>query len=573
MYSVKFLLGLLACLQLGLAQNESEITSHDTPTTFSSRVNLVVVPVVVRDRDGKAVGGLKQEDFQLFDKGKPQIISKFSIETTLGAPQNQAAIQGNAAGNGNRQPSETTPSAAAALPSRFLLYLFDDVHLEFGDLAQARTAALKYLSRSLGSGDRVAIFTTSGQGMLDFTDDREKIREALMRLQPRPIARSSGTDCPEMTYYMADLIQNKNDSQALQAAIQDTIICAELVTVPGMPPPTAQAEQIARGTVSRWLSQGDTESKVALSVLKNAVLRLSSMPGQRTLVLVSPGFLVMNYRPEESEILDKAGRAGITISGIDARGLDARPPGDITSTFHNIQTDFIKERFRRDSELAAADLLGELAAGTGGTWFHNNNDMNAGFDRTSSAPEFRYLLGFSPQSLKNDGSFHALKVTLKESKGLNLQARRGYYAPRHDTDAAEEIKEEIRDAMFSRNELLGIGMDLETQFFKPSDEKARLSVLARVDLKPLHFRKVDGRNRDTLTIVWGVFDRNGNWITGISKTLEMRLKEDTFAARLASGITVKSNFDMTPGSYVIRVVVRDTEGQLMAARNGAIEIP
>ena len=127
--------------------------------------------------------------------------------------------------------------------------------------------------------------------------------------------------------------------------------------------------------------------------------------------------------------------------------------------------------------------------------------------------------------------------------------------------------------MFSRDELLGIAVDIETQFFKPSDEKVKLSVLARVDLKQLHFRKVDGRNHNTLTVVWGVFDRNGNWITGIQKTLDMRLREDTFAARLNSGITVKSSFDVTPGSYLVRVVVRDTEGQLMAARNGAIEIP
>jgi len=76
-----------------------------------------------------------------------------------------------------------------------------------------------------------------------------------------------------------------------------------------------------------------------------------------------------------------------------------------------------------------------------------------------------------------------------------------------------------------------------------------------------------------LTIVWGVFDRNGNWITGIQKTLDMRLREETYAARLSAGITVKSSFDVTPGSYLVRVVVRDTEGQLMAARNGSIEIP
>jgi len=409
--------------------------------------------------------------------------------------------------------------------------------------------------------------------MLDFTDDREKIREALLRLQPRPIARNLGTDCPEMTYYVGDLIFNKNDSQALETAIKDAIVCGSLVTLPGGGPPP-QAEQMARAEAARWVVRGDTESKVALSVLKNAVLRIASMPGQKTLVIVSPGFLVMNHRPEESEILDRAGRASVTISAIDARGLYSTPPGgDISDTFHNSQTDVIKDRYRRESDLAVADVLAELAAGTGGTFFQNNNDVEQGFRRTSSPPEFRYLLGFSPLSLKSDGSFHALKVTLKEGKGLNLQARRGYYAPRHEMDAAEETKEEIREAMFSREEMLGIGMNLDTQFFKSSDEKAKLSVLARIDLKHLHFRKVDGRNHDILTIVWGVFDRNGNWITGLSKTLDMRLREETLAARLASGITVKSNFDVTPGSYVIRVVVRDDEGQMMAARNGAIEIP
>lgn len=70
MLTLRFFAVLLALLQLAFAQSESEITAHDAPATFSSRINLVIVPVVVRNRDGKAVGGLKQEDFQLFDKGK-----------------------------------------------------------------------------------------------------------------------------------------------------------------------------------------------------------------------------------------------------------------------------------------------------------------------------------------------------------------------------------------------------------------------------------------------------------------------------------------------------------------------
>src|SRR5271165_4251859 len=190
MRNARFFLCLLACVRTEFAQNPAEITLHDEPTTFSSKVNLVIVPVVVRDRTDKAVAGLKQEDFQLFDKGKPQTITKFSVEQTGGAAPGSGLMAKDVLG---KPTSDQSPSV---LPGHYLLYLFDDVHLEFGDLVQVRTAALKYVSSSLTPTDRAAIFTTSGQGMQDFTDDKEKLREALLRLQPRPIARSSFQDCP-----------------------------------------------------------------------------------------------------------------------------------------------------------------------------------------------------------------------------------------------------------------------------------------------------------------------------------------------------------------------------------------
>src|ERR1700739_2626887 len=61
--------------QAPAANDNSEVTSHDTPATFKVRVNLVLVRVVVRDSKGKEVSGLKKEDFQLFDNRKPQTIS------------------------------------------------------------------------------------------------------------------------------------------------------------------------------------------------------------------------------------------------------------------------------------------------------------------------------------------------------------------------------------------------------------------------------------------------------------------------------------------------------------------
>src|ERR1039458_7460603 len=71
--------------------NPSEITTKEATISFTSRVNLVSVPVVVRDSKGRAVGGLEKDDFQLLDSGKPQIVAGFSVEKfgsadTTGAP-------------------------------------------------------------------------------------------------------------------------------------------------------------------------------------------------------------------------------------------------------------------------------------------------------------------------------------------------------------------------------------------------------------------------------------------------------------------------------------------------------
>jgi len=153
---------------------------QDPTTTFKVNVKLVVVRVVVRDSQGRAVGNLQREDFQVFDKGKPQVISQFEQEqpgssatkTVHKADDNSGASTGDASARA---------VSATAMPERFVAYLFDDVHLEFGDLAHAREAAEHHFS-ALRPTDRAAIFTTSGQTILDFTDDRAKLHETLNRL-------------------------------------------------------------------------------------------------------------------------------------------------------------------------------------------------------------------------------------------------------------------------------------------------------------------------------------------------------------------------------------------------------
>jgi VWFA-related protein len=576
-------LSLCVCLAaLGCAQaqtpppaqeqnQQGEMVSHDTPATFRTKVNLVLVPVVVRDKNGHAVGNLRKEDFQLFDRGKSQVISSFNVETldsqkaaTAPKPQTEATLTGADA---------SEPAAPVNMPNRFVVYLFDDVHIDQGDLMRVRMSAGRYIDESLVPTDRAAIYTTSGRTTLDFTDDRAKLHETLQRIMPQPIARSNIQLCPDISYYQADLIQNKNDPTALSAAIQDALACMQLD--PTDPGAQASARSMSMSTASQVLNSGDAESRLSLNTLREVVRRLSSMPGQRSIVLISPGFLTLvDLQQQKTEVIDRAIRANVTISSLNARGLYTIIPGGDASQASPQSPGgaLMRSQYQIASAQQDEDILAEVAYGTGGMFFHNNNDLLEGFKRVAARPEFIYVLGFSPQNLKLDGRFHSLKITVSAKK-VDLQARRGYYAPQHLADPEETAKQEIQDAMFSREELKDIPVELRTQFFKSTPETAKLAVLARVDVKVLRFRKENGRNWDNLVVASGIFDRNGNLVTGNQKTVEMHLRDQTLESRLGSGITVRSSFDLKPGSYVIRLVVRDSEGQLMAAANGAVDIP
>jgi VWFA-related protein len=563
-------------------QTSTEIATHDEPTTFKVNVKLVMVRAVVRDSQGHAVGNLHKEDFQVFDKGKPQVISQFDVEQpgTLAAKARQKSVENSDA----TSPSDASPSTASApaAPERFVAYMFDDVHLEFGDLARVREAAERHFA-TLKPTDRAAIFTTSGQTALDFTDDRVKLHDALLHLKPSPInSRSFQDTCPEISYYQADLIVNKHDNEATQVAILEAGECGPNAPTAHTSVPLGDPAGFVSSLSQGILSAGEHESRVSLITLKELVHNVSRMPGQRSIVVVSPGFITPELNYELTDIIDRAVRSQVVINSLDARGLYVVLPfGDASHQPPVIPGDSLpdisppstsKSVMQIAAASAQADLLATLADGTGGTFFHNSNDFNEGFRRAADTPEYSYVLAFVPQDLKLDGSFHNLKITLKNQQKLTLQARRGYYAPKNFADPSEQAKQEIEDAMYSQEELHNLPVNLHTQFFKASDEDAKLVVLAHVDVKRLHFRKVEGRNDNTLTCVSALFNRNGNFVQGTQKTVTMHWKDETLEHKLASGITLKTSFNVKPGSYLVRLVVRDAEGQLMSAENGTVEI-
>jgi VWFA-related protein len=547
------------------SDSASEISQTESAATFKVRVNLVQVRVIVREPSGKAVGNLTREDFLLYDQGKLQNVTNFSVETP------ETRLERVAAAAKTQENSSERANKPPMLPERFVSMVFDDIHLSLQDATFVRQQADKFLD-SVGPNDRVAIYSTSGQTNLEFTADKEAMHRTILSIVPRPLfPQSLGADCPDVTYYMADQIVNKNDTQAKLVAVDEAVQCA----FQGDQSKQPQAAIIVDSAAQRALNAGDQEVQYTYRHIEDVLRRMTSMPGERIMLLVSPGFLLTNSYLDESGIIDRANRANVVIHTLDARGLYtpdvlvdvSRPNSD---TF---RTAGYKTSYRVSSQQQNEYVLGDFAYGTGGTFFHNSNDLETGLRLAGLAPEVSYVLAFSPQNRKMDGQYHLITVKLAKKMGYSVQARRGYYAAKKVDDPQELGRQEIQEAIFSQEEINELLLDLQTQYFKSDAEGARVSVVSRVDLKNMHFRKADGRSLDDLTLATAIFDENGNFVAGGEKKVLMRLKDGTYDRLTRTGLTVKSSFNVKPGRYLVRQVVRDSEGAQMAARNGTVEIP
>jgi VWFA-related protein len=560
---------------------QAEMTSHDTSPTFQLKTerNLVMVRVVVRDSNGKPKGDLVQEDFRLLDNGKPQVISHFSVENpkSNATPVTEAAPHAPPVALAEESLESSTP-----IPHRFLAMFFDDVHLRMTDLMLVKMAGTKYVTDQLLPGDQVGVFTSSERTHLDFTHDQEKIRNAISQITPHPIAQNPTGICPDIFDYQAYLIIEHHDPFATEIATEEYFHChcQEFADTPQMAAQCrqqgrSQAESMAQSTLQIY----ETNSLATLRSLKNLVRRLSAYPGQRTILLLSPGFLTRDLETQLDEIADLSLRANITVNGLDAKGLYAPTPGgdDITqdTVITPARPDLTgrKEQYRIDRLQATSEPLSSLAAGTGGFFFHDSNDLYEGFRRAGQLPDVYYILAFSPTNLKADGRFHSLKVSLAQPKGLSLQSRRGYFARKKSNDPATQANEEIQEAVFSPDDMNELPIDVHTQFFRVSDSAAKLSVMTHVDLRFVHFQKTEGKNSDNLVLVTALFDENGKYLTAQQKILEMHLRDATLSRLSPSGITLKTSFDVKPGSYLVRQVVRDAEGAELSGVSRSVQIP
>ncbi len=417
------------------AQTDTNDKTPKAPPSFRLESNLVIVRVVVRDAGGYPITGLKREDFRLFDQGKEQAISQFE-EEPFPLP---------ITGNTDASKLSSAPSSGAPHP-RFIAFYFDDLNSSAADLMQACDAADRYLASSLQPNDRVALFSAE-KVLSDFTSDAGKIHQALMQLRAGSLGPASQHLCPALSDYQALHLLDDDDPQsdAWKAAWEESKACPVAAfastSTPGAEGPDRSFIVAVRVLAQTIVNQSQDRARRGLKQFEKVVDFTAPAPGDRSIVLVSPGFLSQNEQPSLNRIIDHALRAGVVINSLDPKGLAVlmreADASRNTASVADPRAMQVRSTLDRSGQLSSADALVELAQGTGGQYFHNDNDLRAGFEELAGDPP-HYILAFSPKNVRLDGKFHTLKVSLAEKrKGYEIQARRGYFAVPNDGHTSE----------------------------------------------------------------------------------------------------------------------------------------
>jgi VWFA-related protein len=567
---------------LAQASGQANTTSTENQAPFQLKINsnLVVVRVVVRDTQNKPVENLKKEDFNLFDRGKKQSITQFAAETPGSRPSSPAPA------TTSEQPA-IAASSASVMPRRFLALYFDDLNTSASDLIRARDAADHYLAANLHPGDRVGIFT-SGTSLSDFTDDPKQIHEALFKLHANPLSLNlaKSQDCPDLSDYQAQQIIDYEFDENIDAwviAIDQALNDPKCVRVPKGPhEPELYIANLARTVIEQAL----TQSRANLQKLDQVVKYVSQMPGQRTVLLVSPGFLSRSEQSQLDAVIDRALRSQVVISSLDPKGLaNVTREGDASRNYLPAATLAVGKTQGLDSqrEVEVQDVLAEVAQGTGGEFVHNNNDLQAGFAAFAPAPA--YYLAFDPTDMKQDGKFHELKVELAEKhKGFSVQARRGYFAPGKNAEPGDlarqvgasesdaQAQEQIREAVQSKTDLQQLPVTMDVRVSSTKTEDRALALTAHLDPNSLHFRKDGQRNLDNVTFVFAIFDAKDNMIQLQKGQAKMDVSDAELQAILRAGLKMDSTFQLKPGIYRVREVVTDSEEHHVTAVSRTVDV-
>lgn len=568
---------LLGALVVAEGRAQEAVASSDQPPTFSTELEMVVVDVVVTAKHGGPLPGLHREDFTITEDGVPQEIASFEeVDATL-APEEERPAE--------PRPKVSVNTGFQAMSARSFVLVFDQDHLSPTGAGRAKAAIADFLRFGPHAGDNVMLVGTGGGSwwVTRAGEAEEELGAILKRLQGRYTSHNTPDN---ITDWEALRIWEDHDPIALEQVRRrlETYVSGRQRSAEGIP--VRGIDRLTEGskeTVSDDEVRNRAQEVYQMSVVRNRTTLVSlarvldsmgAVRGRKTLVLFSEGFIRDTRLEEYDAVLRAAQRANVALYFIDVRGLEV--PAVATAQFGALlPAADVAEQLTQ--ELVSAEGADELARSTGGFSIKNTNDLQRGLLRVAQEARHYYLLGYASRNTRRDGRWRKIVVKLSGTDA-EVRARRGYYAPGADKANADRAaagwRPGMQQALDSPYEFQGIPLRLTHHVFgEVAAGKARALLTAEVDIRGLAFTEQKGRSVDTLEYLLAVVHRDGGIPERQDQKIELNLPPDLRTSLGSRWLSVDKEFELRPGSYQARLVVRDKRSGVVGSIRHDFEVP
>jgi len=561
----------VAALRLGAQESASNIP---TPTI---RVNtrLVVLDVVVTDKQGKPIPGLKPDDFTVEENGKKQKVATFATPEDIAKAN---ATQELPPGIYSNEPQYHPTNGPATV------LLLDAANTPFKDQAYARLQMLKFVAANLKPGQRIAIFTlTNGLGVLqDFTADPNILAAAIKNYKPQEQTMGAAVPVPESARSGATGDPGGGVSAATTIA-QNSMQGFEQIQVSYQLDRQVETTLMAMRSLSRilggipgrkeviWLTAGFPFELVPEERNVSEAELLESLPSVRQLGVGTrsagsvAGAERLSHAEEIKEASAQLSAAQVAIYPIDVRGLMSGVEFQRQDAANRQPNDMSTTAVTRMSDLQSSqEAMREIAAETGGKAYMNQNEVSEGVAAAISDNAATYTLGYYPDNKKWDGKYRSLKVKL--NKDAQLRYRKGYYA----IDPTQE-KDRNSDALVAealQQPIAATQVTFKAQV-KPVD-KTKAIVVFLVDGHTITAADASGgKKKLDVDFYAAIYAPDGKMIANRSTKVAQEISDEQYQHILQPGLISQLPMDLPPGKNQLRLAVRDNK----TGNVGTLDVP
>lgn len=531
--------------------------SYDRPLKFTSRSELVLIPVIVTDKSGQHVTGLTRDAFTVLESGQPQRLATFEEIKTTNQPLRRLTPR-----------DEYTNQVPADAPRRVTIIVLDAVNTPSVEQGRARRELIRYLAENLEADQLTSLLIMDRRGVRvvhDFTRDTSALIAALKRITSTPpLPEDVGAIGADTTSNQREivLLAAAENSDPLSLTVQQLQSFIDAVDAPGAS--YRQAEAVA----------------ITLESLQHIAQSYTGIPGRKALIWVTAGFpftldpgtgLPLGGSPNAAleHTFQMLNSANIAMYPVDVRGLVnfLLPTVAVAPNPHNLYSVNLFADAGSREHTAILATLGSFADMTGGRAFYNRNDLALSFKEASADSVSYYMLGYYLDKKNTKPGWRKLSVKVSRD-GLHVRSRNGFLVTPATVDPEFTRQHDMRVALTSPLDYTGVPIWVHWLDQEPKGKKRKVKFEI---VLPANTATIDDADSNRMSLDFAAVARTtgGDSAAQFSKTIQTRLKPEGVQQIRESGVTYGDVLELPQGSYEVRFVVRDN----ISGRTGSVAAP